>query len=171
LARVADEFRVLLQRPEAQVLAWRDVVVQRFTDNGGVETISAVMRAQRSHVAGLGRGKSFSISHVKIPKLSPPAPDVRELIKEQNAFINENMWGSIIVLDVSGFAAAMVRGIASATALLLPRTKLVTATVRTMREALEFYLVHRAGPRDGVELDWLLARYDERQVSIDERAA
>ena len=168
---VPATFRVLLRRPEAQVLAWGELVVQRFTDNGSTETLAAVMEAQRAFVVEVGRGKAFSISHVRIPKLAPPAADVRERIKEQNAFINEHMRGSVVVLDVSGFAAAMVRGIASATALLLPRSKLVTGTVRTMREALEFFLVHRLGPRDGVELDWLLARYDEVQSSLDRNAA
>jgi hypothetical protein len=160
-----EPFRLIHGGPRLQLCAWRELLVQRWSENGNVGDIDDLLRCHREFIARHRQGETFSMSHIRVPKLVAPAAEMRAPIQTHQVLVSEHTCGSVVVLDVDGFAASIVYGITSAAALVLPRPKIPNAMVRTLGEGFAFYARKRTG-KGSVDAAALARRYADFQREL-----
>ncbi len=123
--------------PTLQIATWRDLVVQRWSESGGAESLRTAQRVQRDVVATRKNRKLYLLAWLQLAHVSAPDDETRKALAESRREIGPHLAASAVILEGSGFGASIIRGMISSQRL-FQRSAYPTVVKATVAEAAGF---------------------------------
>jgi hypothetical protein len=149
---------VLYSDSALQLITWRDLFVQRWIGQGGASHVAHMLEAHLAFTAKHGPKRTISVSHVATTTFKPPDEEARRLMTRHTAEIGPRLRASATVIEMDGFAGAMMRSIIAGL-IFVTGHKEPHQVTSTAREGIAFVLRHRHPEAQPIDLDDLMRIY------------
>jgi hypothetical protein len=141
------EYPVVHTRDLSVVAAsWREVFFVLWRRGGGPDLVRAVLAQERAHVRRL-RGRKMVVLTVIEPRIKMPDAATREAVDAARKDLDPHTKAEVVVLPVSGFVVATIRGIIAGIKLVRPPAY-PTTVVDDLDAALD-WTAPRLDPEEG----------------------